>query len=50
MQFWLVYMATKKHSLQDHSFQQDTATAHIANSTMELLQEIFGKGIISQNV
>jgi hypothetical protein len=31
-------------------FQQDSATAHIAASTIEILHEFFGKNIISKGV
>jgi hypothetical protein len=35
---------------QDCWFQQDKATAHTANSTMQMLSEFFGGRIISQNL
>jgi hypothetical protein len=35
---------------QDCWFQQDEATAHKANSTMQMLSEFFGGHIISRNL
>jgi hypothetical protein len=35
---------------QDCWFQQDGATAHIVNSTMQMLSEFFGGRIISRNL
>jgi hypothetical protein len=35
---------------QDCWFQQDGATAHTANTTMQMLSEFFGGRIISRNL
>jgi hypothetical protein len=35
---------------QDCWFQQDGATSHTANSTMQMLREFFGGRIISRNL
>jgi hypothetical protein len=35
---------------QDCWFQKDGATAHTANSTVQMLSEFFGGRIISQNL
>jgi hypothetical protein len=35
---------------QDYWFQQDGAMVHIANSTMQMLNEFFGGRIISRNL